>query len=65
MKKCVECDGKVVTKKVTYNYKEKNLGRFKAEVCTKCNVVYFPEVSYIKIEKKAKELGIWGKKQND
>ena len=36
------------------------LGKFKAEICDKCNESFIDEDSMKQIEKKAKELGIWG-----
>ena len=38
----------------------KNLGKFNAEVCSKCGEEVFNEDVSDKIEKKAKELGLWG-----
>ena len=36
------------------------LGKFKAEICDKCNESFIDEKAMEQIEKKAKELGIWG-----
>lgn len=58
---CIECNGKVEKKEIDYIYKGINFGKFEAEVCTKCNATYFKKKSVQKIQKKAKELGVWGK----
>lgn len=52
---CESCGGKIEKKQVDYILLGINLGRFEAEVCTKCQ-----EEVFDKIEKKARELGIWG-----
>lgn len=57
---CPICEGKLVLKKVPYKYHDIELGRYEAEVCIKCGEVFFTEESSDGIDKKAKELGIWG-----
>ena len=37
-----------------------SLGKFKAEICDKCNESFIDGNAMKQIEKKAKELGIWG-----
>ncbi len=37
-----------------------NLGKFPAQICTKCGESFTDEKTTIAIEKKAKEKGIWG-----
>ena len=57
---CEECGGKVVKKKIDYIYLGENLGKFDAEVCTKCNEQIFDEETFDKIESLAKSKGLWG-----
>ena len=57
---CEECHGKIEKKLVDYILLGKNLGKYKAEVCTKCGEQVFDENVSDEIEKKAKELGLWG-----
>ena len=57
---CEECNGKIEKKQVEYILLGKNLGKFNAEVCSKCGEEVFNEDVSDKIEKKAKELGLWG-----
>lgn len=59
-KNCEECEGKIETKLVDYILLGKNLGKFEAEVCSKCGETVFDENVSDKIEQKAKELSIWG-----
>ncbi len=57
---CDECGGKVVRKKVDYIYLGENLGKFDAEICTRCHNQVFDEKTFQKIENLAKIRGIWG-----
>jgi len=57
---CDECKGKVERKKVDYMLLGINLGKFNALVCSSCGEILYEGVEFEKIEKKAKELGIWG-----
>ncbi|MEK6907132.1 MAG: hypothetical protein AABW45_01250 [Nanoarchaeota archaeon] len=57
---CEECHGKTEKKSVDYMLLGKNLGKFEAEVCNKCGEQVFNEDVSEKIEKRAKELGLWG-----
>jgi hypothetical protein len=57
---CEECNGKIEKRLVDYVLLGKNLGKFEAEVCNKCGEEVFDEEASDKIEKKAKELGLWG-----
>jgi hypothetical protein len=59
-KTCEECGGKIEKKLVDYVLLGKNLGKFEAEICNKCGEEVFDENASDKIEKKAKELGLWG-----
>lgn len=57
---CEECGGKVVKKKVPFKHLGITLGKFEAEVCTKCGETVFSMKEGQKIEEKAKEKGVWG-----
>ena len=57
---CEECRGRIEKKQVDYILLGKNLGKFEAEVCKKCGEEVFDEEVSDKIERKAKELGLWG-----
>ena len=57
---CEECNGKIEKKLVDYILLGQNLGKFEAEVCNKCGEQVFDENVSDKIEKKSKELGLWG-----
>jgi len=58
--KCIACNGKTVTKTVPYKEFDIFLGNYKANVCKKCNEVYFDEATVDKIQQKSKELGLFG-----
>jgi len=60
IEKCPECNGKLEKKNVDYILLGKNLGKFEALVCNNCGEEIFNEEASDKIEKKAKELGLWG-----
>lgn len=49
--------------KEPYFFGESNLGEFEAEKCPKCKEVFFTEEASDKIDAKAKELGLWGMRQ--
>ena len=55
--------GKLVKRKVRYDYSGIDLGEYNAEVCDKCGEQYYDEKATELIEKKAKQLGIWGLKE--
>jgi len=46
--------------KEPYSYANIKLGEFEAEKCPKCNETFFTEISSDEIDKRAKELGLWG-----
>lgn len=60
MMKCVECEGKILKKKVPFLMYGVKLGNFEAEVCTKCGDEVFDEKVSDKIDVIAKEKGLWG-----
>src|SRR3989344_6586629 len=57
---CEECNGNIEKKLVDYILLGKNMGKFEAEVCRNCGEQVFDEDVSNKIEKKAKQLGLWG-----
>ena len=58
--KCPVCSGVLKKSKEPYSYAGKNFGKFDAEKCTSCGEVFFTEEASDAIDKKAKELGLWG-----
>ena len=36
------------------------IGKFPGEICSNCNETFLDEETMKKVEKKAKEIGIWG-----
>jgi len=58
--KCWECKGKVVKRKADFSIYGVNLGKFPAEVCSKCGEVVFDEETSNKIDSIAKAKGLWG-----
>ena len=58
--KCVICNNKTIQKILEYKEFGVSLGNFPAEVCEKCNEIYFDEKSVEKIQNKSKELGLFG-----
>lgn len=60
MKQCDECKGRLEKKKIDYMLLGVNLGKFDATVCSSCRETLFEGTVFHDIEKKAKELGIWG-----
>ncbi len=57
--RCDECNGKIVKKKVDYSIFGVSLGKFPAEVCTKCGETCFDEDTSRKMTKIAKKKGLW------
>ena len=58
--KCEECGGKIVKRIVNYDYLGEYIGKFEAEVCSRCGETVFDEGVSKKIENKVKELGLYG-----
>ena len=58
--KCEECGGRIVNKKVDFSMYGISLGKFPAEVCTKCGEEVFTEETSDKIERITKEKGLYG-----
>ena len=59
MPKCDECMGHIERKKIDYFFLGENLGKFDAEVCTKCGETLFDEEVSGKITEAAKAKGLW------
>ncbi len=57
---CDECGGKLEKKAVVYTFLGENLGKFPAEVCTKCGEQVFEEDVTRKIAAVTKQKGLWG-----
>ncbi len=61
MQHCDECKrGILREKKVDYTLLGKNLGKYNALVCDSCNETIFTGETFKAVEKKAKEMGLWG-----
>ncbi len=61
MKICPACEkGRLMKKEVSYSVYDIELGKFPAEVCTKCREQWFSEEIAKKIEKIEKEKGLFG-----
>ena len=59
--KCYICEkGKLENKKVDYPLYGISLGKFNAQVCTKCKEVFFDENTSKRMTEIAKEKGLWG-----
>lgn len=59
---CPICNGKTQSKKVPYTHNGVEFGAYDADVCTHCDEVFFTEKSSDAIDKRAKALGLWGRK---
>ncbi len=57
--KCEECGGKIIHKKVDYSLYGVSLGKFPAEVCSKCKETCFTEETSRKMTKIAKQKNLW------
>lgn len=58
---CYVCgEGELTQKKVDYRFLGVNVGKFDAEVCSKCGETFFDEDTSKRITQKTKELGLWG-----
>ena len=59
--KCYICEkGSLKKQKVDFLLYNENIGRFEAEVCDNCGERFFSEEISARIDKKSKELGLWG-----
>lgn len=59
-KRCDECGGKLLLKKVPYEIYGVKLGDYSAEVCQKCGEIIFTEDTSRVMTSKAKEMGLFG-----
>ncbi|MBI2672429.1 YgiT-type zinc finger protein [Candidatus Woesearchaeota archaeon] len=59
-KKCEECSGKIIKKQVDFSLYGISLGKFPAEICSACGEEVFDEKTSERIDKIAKERGLWG-----
>ena len=61
MTNCYECDlGKLIKKNVEYRQYDVLIGKYPAEVCTKCDEIFFSGDAVEKIEKELKRRNLWG-----
>lgn len=59
--KCYLCEqGNLTRKFVDYSLYGISLGKFQAEVCDKCNEVFYNEETSKKMTEAAKKRGLWG-----
>lgn len=58
--KCVMCNGQLEEKLVEHKEFGISFGKFKANVCSKCNEIIFDSKTADKIQEKSKELGLFG-----
>ena len=58
--KCEECGGKIIHKKVDFRMYGISLGKFQAQVCTKCGEEVFTEEVSDEIEAITKKKGLYG-----
>ena len=57
--KCPVCDKDTIIRREPFQIDDRYLGDFEADVCLKCNEVFFTEESAKLIELVSKEIGIW------
>lgn len=58
--KCDECSGKLVERQVDFAIFGVGIGKFPAEVCTKCGEEVFTEETSAKIDEVVKEKSLYG-----
>jgi len=59
--KCISCEkGEMLKKKIEYIQCGYSFGKFDAFICSQCGEALFEGSASEQIEKKAKELGVWG-----
>ena len=58
--KCPMCGGKLKAGKAEYRYQDVLFGKFDADVCRKCGEAFFTEAASDRIDKIAREKGLWG-----
>ncbi len=57
---CPACRQKMKPGKYPYAYTDISLGLFEGEKCAHCGEIFFSEKASDEIDRKAKEIGIWG-----
>lgn len=62
--KCPVCAGELKRRKTTYRYLDIEFGKYDADVCEKCGEAFFTEESSDAIDRRAKELEVWGLKEH-
>jgi YgiT-type zinc finger domain-containing protein len=60
MMDCPMCDGKLVKGTTDNSYHDIHFGEYDADICDNCGEAFFTEEASDLIERKAKELGVWG-----
>ena len=61
MAKCYICgEGRLEKQKIDFLLYGESLGKFEAEVCSKCGEKFFSEEASDKIDEKAKKKGLYG-----
>ena len=58
--KCALCNGELNKRVVDYKIYGKSIGKFPALVCASCGEQWFDEETSKKIQKKERELGLFG-----
>lgn len=61
--KCPICEEKMKKTKAPYFFGSRKLGEFEAEKCPRCNEIFFTEEASDKIDKLARDMGLWGLRQ--
>lgn len=60
LKKCPECGGRIVKKRLDFFLFGENLGKFDTMVCQKCKEKFYDEEASDEMEIVAKKRGLWG-----
>ncbi len=61
METCYECEkGRLIKKNVEYEQYGQMIGKYPAEVCSKCGEIFFSGGAVEKIEQELKKRGLWG-----
>ena len=58
MNSCPDCGGSFKRKDVKYEFKGTFIGKYPADVCIQCGVVYYTHKSCMDILDKAEEMGL-------
>lgn len=61
MTNCYECgEGRLIKKRIDYEQYGTVIGKYLAEICSKCGETFFDSETVGEIEEKLKEKGLWG-----